>query len=87
MLTEKNHKKNINILFKMLEFNPLYYEKNHVRKYHLIFFFWNFLKDFFFISEVLYERSRTGGPRCTNRVNSNFNLITLVIIIMLFRLL
>ena len=32
----------------MLEFNPLYYEKNHVRKYHLIFFFWNFIKDFFF---------------------------------------
>ena len=31
----------------MLEFNPLYYEKNHVRKYHLIFFFWNFIKDFF----------------------------------------
>ena len=42
----------------MLEFNPLYYKKNHVWKYHLIFFFCNFIISFFFISEVLYERSR-----------------------------
>ena len=56
MLPEKIIKK-YKISFKMLEFNPLYYKKNHVRKYHLIFFFWNFIEDFFFFSEVLYERS------------------------------
>ena len=36
-----------NISFKMLEFNPLYYKKNHVWKYHLISLFSNFIKDFF----------------------------------------
>ena len=41
----------------MLEFNHMYYIKKHVRKYHLIFFFCNFIKDFFFFSGVLYERS------------------------------
>ena len=46
-----------NILFKMLDINPLYCKKNHVWKYNLISFFWNFIIDFFFISEVLYERN------------------------------
>ena len=41
----------------MLEFNPLYYKKKRVRKYDLIFFFCNFIKDLFFFSEVLYERN------------------------------
>ena len=30
----------------MLEFNPVYSKKSHVWKYHLIFFFHNFTKDF-----------------------------------------
>ena len=31
----------------MLEFNPLYYKKKRVQKYHLIFLFCNFIKVFF----------------------------------------
>ena len=41
----------------MLESKSPNYKKNHVRKYHLIFFFCNFIKGFFFFSKVLYERS------------------------------
>ena len=47
-----------NILFKMLEFIPLYYKKNHLWKYHLIFFFCNFIVDFVFVSQGLCKRGR-----------------------------
>ena len=52
-----------NISVKMLESNPLHNKKNKkqkktVWKYHLIFFFCNF-KIGFFVSDVLYKRSRT----------------------------
>ena len=33
------------ILFEMLEFNPLYYKKKDKQKYHLIFFFCNFINN------------------------------------------
>ena len=32
-----------NISFEMPGFNPLYYKKKHKQKYHLIFFFCNFI--------------------------------------------
>ena len=54
-----------NISFKIPESNPLYNKKKPCLKYHLIFFFCNFMKDFFVClegalrKELLYERSNT----------------------------
>ena len=49
---------------KCLILTPCITKRNHVCKYHLIFFFCNFIIDFFLFrrcprKELLYERSRT----------------------------
>ena len=47
----------------MLEFHPLHYKKKPCVKNHLIFLFCNFIIDFLFVSEVLYESiCYTKGP-------------------------
>ena len=50
----------------MLESTPCNTKGNHVWKYHLIFFFCDFIIEFFCLGgalrkELLYERSRTGA--------------------------
>ena len=45
------------IPFKIPESNPLHNKKKPCLKYHLIFFFCNLIKDFFFVRKVLYGRS------------------------------
>ena len=51
----------------MLEFNPLYYKRNHLQKYHLIFFFCNCIIDSF--SKVLCEMScpMKGAAQCLTK--------------------